>query len=94
MARRGHTEAAVGATYAQVLAYIACSYVRTDLCSLAGLPPLGLLCEIVKPDDPKGSMARRDDCYAFAKQHGLRMITIEALEAYRRQSEDLVNHSK
>lgn len=53
-----------------------------DLCKLANLPPAGLLCEIVKPDDPMGEMARRDDCKAFADQWGFKMISIDALKEY------------
>lgn len=37
-----------------------------DLCRLSGLPPVGVLCELLKPDDPQGAVARRDDCRAFA----------------------------
>lgn len=55
-----------------------------DLCVLAGLAPAGVICELVKPDDPLGSMARRDDCFAFAQHWGLKMISIEQLEEYRR----------
>lgn len=57
-----------------------------DLCKLAGLTPAGIICELVKPDDPQGSMARRDDCYGFAKDWGLKMISIEQLEEYRRKN--------
>ncbi len=57
----------------------------SDLCKLTSLPPAGLLCEIVKPDDEMGSMARRDDCWAFARQWGFKMISVdqirEAMEA-------------
>lgn len=58
-----------------------------DLCRLTGLPPAGLLCELVKPDDEDGSMARRDDCKAFAQQWGLKMISIEQLKEYCRQQQ-------
>jgi hypothetical protein len=58
-----------------------------DLCRLTGLPPAGLLCELVKPDDEEGSMARRDDCKAFAQQWGLKMISIEQLKDYCRQQQ-------
>lgn len=58
----------------------------TDLCSLTGLPPVGLLCELVN-DDAQGTMARRDDCRAFADRHGLKMISIEMLVQYRRTLE-------
>jgi hypothetical protein len=57
-----------------------------DLCKLAGLPPAGIICELVKPDDPLGGMARRDDCFAFARDWGLKMISIEQLETYRRSN--------
>jgi 3,4-dihydroxy 2-butanone 4-phosphate synthase len=53
-----------------------------DLCKLTGLPPVGLLCEIVKPDDELGSMARRDDCKAFADKWGLKMISVEQIKQY------------
>jgi 3,4-dihydroxy 2-butanone 4-phosphate synthase len=53
-----------------------------DLCKLTGLPPVGLLCEIVKPDDEMGSMARRDDCKAFADKWGLKMISVEQIKQY------------
>ncbi|GAA6061686.1 hypothetical protein JCM10212_005978 [Sporobolomyces blumeae] len=56
-----------------------------DLCRLAGLSPAGIICELVKPDDPNGDMARRDDCFAFARQWGLKMISIEQIEQYRRE---------
>lgn len=57
----------------------------TDLCTLSNLPPVGVICELVKPEDPEGSMARRDDCFEFAKRHGIKMISIEQLEVYRRK---------
>jgi 3,4-dihydroxy 2-butanone 4-phosphate synthase/GTP cyclohydrolase II len=53
-----------------------------DLARLAGLQPGGVLAEIVNDD---GSMARRDDLERFAQAHGLVMITIADLIAYRRQ---------
>jgi 3,4-dihydroxy 2-butanone 4-phosphate synthase / GTP cyclohydrolase II len=59
-----------------------------DLCALAGLAPAGVLCEIVKPD---GTMARVPDLVAFARQHGLRFISIADLIRYRRHHEKLVN---
>ncbi|BGP53034.1 hypothetical protein JCM8202_004118 [Rhodotorula sphaerocarpa] len=57
-----------------------------DLCRLSGLRPAGVICELVKPDDPNGDMARRDDCFQFARTHGLRMISIEQIEQYRREN--------
>lgn len=55
---------------------------QSDLCYLADLPPAGLLCELVNPYDPAGSMARRDDCWRFAKEWGLKIISVEGLAEY------------
>ncbi|KAL6072660.1 Riboflavin biosynthesis protein RibBA, variant 2 [Balamuthia mandrillaris] len=51
-----------------------------DLCKYAGMAPVGLLSEIAKDD---GTMARLDDCVEFARQHGLLLVTIEDLVAWR-----------
>lgn len=53
-----------------------------DLARMAGLSPVGVLCEIVNDD---GSMARRPDLLLFAKKHGLKIITIAEMIAYREQ---------
>ena len=58
-----------------------------DLARLAGFYPGGVLCEIMAPD---GSMARMPYLEEFAAGHGLRIVTIEDLIAYRRQHERLV----
>lgn len=55
-----------------------------DLCILTDQPLGGVLCELVN-DDERGSMARRDDCRAFADQWGLKMISIEMVVEYRKQ---------
>lgn len=52
-----------------------------DLARLAGLQPMGVLIEILNED---GSMARRDDCLAFAKKHQLKIGTIAELITYRK----------
>jgi len=57
-----------------------------DLAVLAGLQPVGVLCEIVNDD---GSMARRPDLLRFAKQHGLKIITIADMIAYRERQMEL-----
>ncbi|ORE02801.1 hypothetical protein CU097_010925 [Rhizopus azygosporus] len=57
-----------------------------DLCKLAGIYPVACIGEIVN-DDAQGTMARRDDCFAFAKKHNIKMITIKDIIAYRRQQE-------
>lgn len=55
-----------------------------DLCQLANVAPVACIGEIIKEDDPKGDMARRDDCFAFAKKHNIKMITIKDIIAYKR----------
>lgn len=58
-----------------------------DLSRLAGLTPSGVICEIMKDD---GSMARMPDLEIFAREHGLRIVTIADLIQYRLQTERLV----
>ena len=59
-----------------------------DLARLAGSTPAGVLCEVVNED---GTMARLEDLRAFASEHGLRLVSIADLIAYRRQHEQLVH---
>ena len=58
-----------------------------DLCRLAGLKEVGLCCEIMKDD---GTMARLGDVARFASEHGLKMMSIADLIAYRRRHDRLV----
>jgi 3,4-dihydroxy 2-butanone 4-phosphate synthase/GTP cyclohydrolase II len=58
-----------------------------DLARLGGLPPVGVICEILNPD---GSMARRPQLEKFAEEHGLKFITVAQLVAYRLAKERLV----
>ncbi|WP_165250926.1 3,4-dihydroxy-2-butanone-4-phosphate synthase [Paludisphaera soli] len=58
-----------------------------DLMKLAGLAPAGVICEIT---DGVG-MARGERLQAVAREHGLPIISIEALIRYRRMREKLVN---
>ena len=51
-----------------------------DLAELAGLPAVGVICEILDSD---GTMARRPQLQMFAKEHGLKFITVAQLVAYR-----------
>jgi 3,4-dihydroxy 2-butanone 4-phosphate synthase/GTP cyclohydrolase II len=51
-----------------------------DLARLAGLPPIGVLVEVVNDD---GTMARLPDLLGFAARHGLAIISIADLIAYR-----------
>jgi 3,4-dihydroxy 2-butanone 4-phosphate synthase/GTP cyclohydrolase II len=61
-----------------------------DFARLAGLYPAGVLCEIVNDD---GTMARGADLEIFAKEHGILLVTIDDLIAYRRQIEQLVSRT-
>jgi len=58
-----------------------------DLARLSGLSPAGVICEIIRDD---GQMARMPDLEVFANRHGLRILTIADLIAYRLQTEALV----
>jgi 3,4-dihydroxy 2-butanone 4-phosphate synthase/GTP cyclohydrolase II len=72
-ARRGGVLVRTGHTEAAV-----------DLCRLAGLQPVGLICEVMNED---GSMARREQLHAFAERHGLKIGTIADLIRYRLRNE-------
>lgn len=58
-----------------------------DLARMAGLPPVGVICEILNPD---GTMARRPQLETFAAEHNLKFITVAQIVAYRLQHERLV----
>jgi 3,4-dihydroxy 2-butanone 4-phosphate synthase/GTP cyclohydrolase II len=58
-----------------------------DLARLAGLHPSGVICEIMKDD---GTMARVPDLVPFCKKHGLLLVTVADLVAYRLRQEPLV----
>ena len=60
-----------------------------DLARLAGLRAGGVICEILNDD---GTMARVPDLERFSRLHGLSMVTIDALAAYRRRTEPAVTH--
>ena len=58
-----------------------------DLARMAGLQPAGVICEIMKED---GTMARMPDLQKFSEKHGIGIVTIKDLIAYRRRWEKLV----
>lgn len=58
-----------------------------DLAALAGYQASSVICEILRED---GTMARMPDLLEFAKQHDLRIGTIEDLIRYRRQYDSLL----
>jgi len=75
-ARRGGVLVRAGHTEAAV-----------DLAKLAGLKPMGVICEILNED---GTMARRKDLEIFAKKHDIKIATISELIKYRQHRERLV----
>ena len=58
-----------------------------DLARMAGLKPAGVLCEIMNED---GTMARLPQLKVFARKHGLKIISVADLIAYRYRHERLV----
>ena len=58
-----------------------------DLAKMAGLYPAGVICEIMKQD---GAMARLGDLEGFSQEHGIKIISIAQLVAYRKQHETLI----
>ncbi|MEU5535601.1 3,4-dihydroxy-2-butanone-4-phosphate synthase [Streptomyces sp. NPDC020362] len=62
-----------------------------DFARLAGLTPAGVLVEIINAD---GSMARRDELEAFAREHGLVITTIERLQQYRMAADVVTGASR
>jgi 3,4-dihydroxy 2-butanone 4-phosphate synthase/GTP cyclohydrolase II len=58
-----------------------------DLARLAGLIPAGVICEVMNED---GTMSRVPDLGPYCERHGLKMITVADLIAYRRRTENLI----
>ena len=58
-----------------------------DLCRMAGLREVGVICEILNED---GTMARLPDLQTYCRTHGLKLCSIADLIEYRRRSEKLV----
>lgn len=58
-----------------------------DLMKLAGLAPVGVLCEVLNED---GTMARTPELMIFAEKYGLSIITVKDLIAYRLRTDRLV----
>ncbi len=59
-----------------------------DLVKLAGLTPAAVICEIINDD---GTMSRREQLLAFAKEHNILMVSIADLVEYRVKNEQLVD---
>jgi 3,4-dihydroxy 2-butanone 4-phosphate synthase / GTP cyclohydrolase II len=58
-----------------------------DLCRLAGLPPVGVLAELMNDD---GTVMRGPELAAFAERHRLQRISIAELIAYRQTRDKLI----
>jgi len=61
-----------------------------DLAVLCGKTPAGMICEVLKAD---GTMARVPDLVSLCEEHGLLMITIADLIAYRKRMEQLIERA-
>ena len=59
-----------------------------DLANLAGLKPVGIICEIMKEN---GEMARVPDLAKIAEKYDMKFLTIKDLIAYRNENESLVH---
>ncbi|MBY0613758.1 MAG: 3,4-dihydroxy-2-butanone-4-phosphate synthase [Beijerinckiaceae bacterium] len=59
-----------------------------DLCKLAGLPPVGVICELANDD---GTVMKGEQIVAFAEKHGLKRLSVADLIAYRQAREKLVD---
>lgn len=60
-----------------------------DLCKLAGLPPVGVIGELVNDD---GSVKHGDEVTRFAQENQFHIITVADLIAYRQRKEMLIQH--
>ncbi|MCB1493509.1 MAG: 3,4-dihydroxy-2-butanone-4-phosphate synthase, partial [Rhodobiaceae bacterium] len=58
-----------------------------DLARLAGLPPVGVICELVNDD---GTVMKGKQVSDFAAEHGLKLVSVADLIAYRQGRERLV----
>ncbi|KAK0664927.1 3,4-dihydroxy-2-butanone 4-phosphate synthase [Lasiodiplodia hormozganensis] len=67
----------------------------TELCRLAKLPEVGVICELITDGEEKegvpervgGGMMRRDECLAFGKRFGIKVCTIEDMVRYVEETE-------
>ena len=61
-----------------------------DLATLAGLKPVGVICEIINDD---GTMARLNDLMIYKNKHGLKIISIKDLIEYKRKQASYITRS-
>ncbi|WP_417412100.1 3,4-dihydroxy-2-butanone-4-phosphate synthase [Hoeflea sp.] len=60
-----------------------------DLCRLAELPPIAVICELVNDD---GTVTRGEQVDDFSVKHGLKQVSVADLIAYRQRKETLIEH--
>ncbi|WP_412051517.1 3,4-dihydroxy-2-butanone-4-phosphate synthase [Hoeflea sp. Naph1] len=60
-----------------------------DLCKLASLPPIAVICELVNDD---GTVTRGEQVDSFSDKHGLKQVSVADLIAYRQRKETLIEH--
>lgn len=70
-----------------VLVRVGHTEASVDLARLAGLEPAGVICEIMNED---GTMARRPELEIFGGRHGLKIVSVADLIAYRYSQEKLI----
>jgi 3,4-dihydroxy 2-butanone 4-phosphate synthase/GTP cyclohydrolase II len=58
-----------------------------DLCKLANLPPVGVICELANDD---GTVMKGPQIDAFSESHGLKRVSVADLIAYRQARDRLV----
>ena len=58
-----------------------------DLARLAGRTPAAVICEVMSDD---GTMARMPGLAAFAREHGLKIVTVNDLIKYRLRADSLI----
>jgi len=87
LARPGHIFP-LAARHGGVLARTGHTEAAIDLTRLAGLPPSGVICEIMNPD---GTMARLPELEKFSARHNLVLTSVEELVRYRLRTETHVH---
>jgi 3,4-dihydroxy 2-butanone 4-phosphate synthase/GTP cyclohydrolase II len=87
LARPGHVFP-IRAREGGVLARAGHTEAIVDMSRLAGLYPAGVICEIMNED---GTMARMPELEKVAETHGLKIVAIRDLIAYRTKHETLVH---
>jgi 3,4-dihydroxy 2-butanone 4-phosphate synthase / GTP cyclohydrolase II len=86
LARPGHIFP-LRARFGGVLMRAGQTEASVDLARLAGLNPAGVICEVMNED---GTMARVPELMQVARQHGLKIVTVADIIAYRLRNETFV----